>query len=113
MPTTIVNLVIMARIQDWLFEHVVIAPKNAAHPDLRWLAQIMAGGQRPNVMMVVDQLCTMCGWGICDLTHTVSQGRIYWHLMLKSPGTTASPFALQPAPPEDPKKPSPTLLPQL
>lgn len=98
--TTIVNLVIMARIQDWLFEHVVIAPANATHPDLQWLAQIMARAGRPNVMMVVDRLCTMPDWGICDLTHSVSGGRIYWHLMLRAaePCKGRAPFVTSESP---------------
>jgi len=83
--TTIVNMVIMARISDWLFEHVVIAPEHATHVDLRWLGDILAGRQRPNIMMIVDKLCTLPGWGVCDLTHSVSADRIYWHLMLSGP----------------------------
>jgi len=84
---TIVNLVLMARTTDWLYEHVVLDPRHAAHPDLRWLSTILKSNQRPNVMTVVDQLCNLScteHWGISDMTHTVDDGRIYWHLMLRS-----------------------------
>jgi len=89
MGPTIVNLVVMARLQDWLFEHVVVAADNATHPDLHWLANIMSRPLRPNVMMVVDRLCSMPEWAICDFTHSVADGRMYWHLMLRPPVTPA------------------------
>ena len=83
---TIVNIVVMARTGDWLYEHVVIAPEHAQKPALQWLSNILRSNTRPNVMTVVDRLCSITcspAWGICDSTMTVADGRIYWHLMLR------------------------------
>ena len=84
---TIVNLVLMARTTDWLYEHVVLDPTHAAHEDLRWLSVILKSNLRPNVMTVLNRLCNLgCSehWGISDISSTVADGRIYWHVMLRS-----------------------------